>query len=395
MEEYERISQLRATAVEAVLQCVTRREYEPLARAFDEVRAKCAIESSAAVSSLLWDVDRWQGDAALFTSQWEEAWRFRHVGLCQSNRRITVDDVLTVRSRCLDTSLSGNDIHLILLGDNGLTPFGTQRLAEITRRLQRRLNSSHTEHGQNFIERLVENYDKETLSTDDFKRLAAETGHRVMPDSLQRLHESSFGDFSFRSDFYEIEGVQHLNPLKWRQLFSNVFDIPSGLNGPEFRDGYNHPFVEVHRPPMHIDRAVPAICKHWMREAENEVRESQGLPKTGEGWVSESELHQLVAKSFTATTVLQHAQPQWLRPQHIDTYLPEYNIGIEYQGRQHDEPIEYFGGEAAFKEQQRRDRRKKRLCRQNGCVLIEVREGYESEDLVAEIEGLIAQRSSA
>ena len=32
-----------------------------------------------------------------------------------------------------------------------------------------------------------------------------------------------------------------------------------------------------------------------------------------------------------------------------DFYLPKYNLLIEYQGEQHDHPVEYFGGEEKFK----------------------------------------------
>lgn len=35
---------------------------------------------------------------------------------------------------------------------------------------------------------------------------------------------------------------------------------------------------------------------------------------------------------------------QWLGAQSLDVFIPSLNIGIEYQGRQHYEAIEYFGG---------------------------------------------------
>lgn len=48
-----------------------------------------------------------------------------------------------------------------------------------------------------------------------------------------------------------------------------------------------------------------------------------------------------------------------------------HKIGIEYQGRQHYEPIEHFGGEEHFIHQKENDRRKKLLCVENGVTLIE------------------------
>ncbi len=57
-------------------------------------------------------------------------------------------------------------------------------------------------------------------------------------------------------------------------------------------------------------------------------------------------------------------------------------IGIEYQGAQHDKPVEFFGGQKAFEENLKRDERKRQLCEENGVKLIEVREGYNIDDLI-------------
>lgn len=62
--------------------------------------------------------------------------------------------------------------------------------------------------------------------------------------------------------------------------------------------------------------------------------------------------------------------PQWLHgktsPQSLDFFLPEYNIGIEYHGRQHFYPNTKFGGEDLFRLIQERDRRKYQRCIENG-----------------------------
>lgn len=46
----------------------------------------------------------------------------------------------------------------------------------------------------------------------------------------------------------------------------------------------------------------------------------------------------------------------------FDFYLPDYNMCIEFQGRQHYEAVDYFGGELALKETQKRDNIKKQYC---------------------------------
>jgi hypothetical protein len=49
----------------------------------------------------------------------------------------------------------------------------------------------------------------------------------------------------------------------------------------------------------------------------------------------------------------------------FDFYLPDYNICIEYNGVQHYEPCEYFGGIEAFKFIKERDKIKKNYCIKN------------------------------
>jgi hypothetical protein len=55
--------------------------------------------------------------------------------------------------------------------------------------------------------------------------------------------------------------------------------------------------------------------------------------------------------------------------QTIDFFLPDYNIGIEYHGRQHFIPISKFGGEKEFKKTCERDLKKYFKCQENGIVL--------------------------
>lgn len=47
---------------------------------------------------------------------------------------------------------------------------------------------------------------------------------------------------------------------------------------------------------------------------------------------------------------------------------------IEYDGKQHFEPIEFFGGEEGFKEQQIRDEVKNNFCKNNNIPLIRIKE---------------------
>jgi len=46
-------------------------------------------------------------------------------------------------------------------------------------------------------------------------------------------------------------------------------------------------------------------------------------------------------------------------------------------GLQHDQPVEYFGGEEGYIKGKERDERKKKLFKENDSILIEVKKGYD------------------
>ena len=60
----------------------------------------------------------------------------------------------------------------------------------------------------------------------------------------------------------------------------------------------------------------------------------------------------------------------WLGKQSLDFYLPDYNIAIECQGRQHFEPVDAFGGKRGLIECEYRDSKKYNLCKHNKIDII-------------------------
>tara|TARA_B110001452_G_scaffold264724_1_gene268197 strand:- start:57 stop:1751 length:1695 start_codon:yes stop_codon:yes gene_type:complete len=124
-------------------------------------------------------------------------------------------------------------------------------------------------------------------------------------------------------------------------------------------------------------------------DSQNDFREKKGLPKIGEGWISETELYYLLKNEFPNETLLHHGKPKWLGRQHVDIWFPDKNIGVEYQGLQHDQPVDFFGGEEGFKKGQERDDRKKSLFKKNKSHLIEVRKGYNLDEVVEQIKSFM------
>ena len=132
-----------------------------------------------------------------------------------------------------------------------------------------------------------------------------------------------------------------------------------------------------------------ALMEKSIKDLEDVVRVSKGLPKIGEGWISETTLYYELKNHFVDLEVQHHGQPNWLGLQHIDIWFPKLNIGVEYQGEQHDKPIDFFGGEESFRFGLERDERKKRLFKENNSILIEVRPNYNLDDVIKQIQSFI------
>lgn len=114
------------------------------------------------------------------------------------------------------------------------------------------------------------------------------------------------------------------------------------------------------------------VIEQWMKNVENALREMKGLPKIGEKFFNETILYNIIVKIFSELgyEVIHHSYPPFLERQELDIHIPALNLGIEYNGLQHYEPIEFFGGQAGFEKRQALDEKKKRLCKENGVTLV-------------------------
>lgn len=74
----------------------------------------------------------------------------------------------------------------------------------------------------------------------------------------------------------------------------------------------------------------------------------------------------------------------------FDFYIPLLTCAIEFDGKQHFEPVDYFGGQANFERVQRRDAIKNEYCAANGIRLLRIK--YTDFERIQElIENFIAQ----
>ena len=236
------------------------------------------------------------------------------------------------------------DVNLLLRisGAVELSPWGRQHIKEITPFIQAQFEAFEKRWGRHFLQVFVD----ETLNPNK--------------------------DYNFYKQFFVTdEDFDFYNSIEYGKYLPNNYDklLPNLVEG-----------------------AIKQQCKKFTIAAEDSYRESIGMPKIGEFWKSETELYYSIKNAFRNTEVKQHASPKWLGLQHLDVYIPEFNIGIEYQGAQHYHPVEFFGGEEAFKKGQERDARKRMLCKNNDCELIYVDEGYDLNEVIAKIEQIMEER---
>lgn len=124
--------------------------------------------------------------------------------------------------------------------------------------------------------------------------------------------------------------------------------------------------------------------KKNIRSIENKIRTNKGYNIVGSLY-NESLLFKLIQETFPHYEIISQYSPVWLGRQRIDIFIKELNIAIEYNGKQHYEPVMYFGGKEGYLKIVQRDNIKKKKCNKNGCKLIEVR--YD-EDLYKLVEWL-------
>ena len=68
-----------------------------------------------------------------------------------------------------------------------------------------------------------------------------------------------------------------------------------------------------------------------------------------------------------------------------DVFITKLNVAIEYQGKQHFEAVEIFGGQEHFEKQVERDKLKKELSEKNGVKLVYINYDEDiSTDLIKE-----------
>ena len=315
---------------------------------------------------------QWHRDAALLVGNWQEVW--------EHGRKCKLDT--TIVSHCISKESSikivAKDLYSFLDNNPGLTNYGSDNINSVNKIADNILNKHHESEGDNFFRSILINYDWQSLSENEVLEIADECEYlysiRKFKNALKKIGNQSTKTYTL---FQSVP--MDMVHSKEKSNF-NGFSIET-----EFSVRDDKPEIQLDSVNPVLDLVIIAKSKSLLREAENLLREQRELPRIGEGWISETKLYQEIKNHFKNTAVVQHARPEWLKPQHLDVFLPIHNIAIEFQGAQHIRPVDYFGGEKAFKQQKKRDERKVKLCQENHCHLIEVYQGYNKIEVLKQI----------
>jgi hypothetical protein len=179
------------------------------------------------------------------------------------------------------------------------------------------------------------------------------------------------------------------HPAKFEQILEAVFAEDERKNDSWFdrilagsdRINYRpYAFICHHKihpkiPTYSFDHASEEITKHIcgaIREAENRLRDALGEKRVGENWDDETKLFHTIKEMFPELQVIHHGKPDWLGRMHLDIWIPDLKIAIEYHGPQHFEEMKHFGGAESLEATKKRDALKRSACARKGVRLFEV-----------------------
>lgn len=306
----------------------------------------------------------WRFQALLYLEDYDGAWQEwtekpHYMGMFPAH-------AWNIRSRCRAVyPLVGSDIWGMVRNGSGLTKYGAEHKDEVLIVATRRLAEYREREGQDWLAGFFEQFDHDALTEEDF--------------GLLRDLINDDAEFSRQHRTYEL--MRHYNTGEGSHLlfYGTGLDVRVG--------------TMIHVSNI-VSYAMDGRTRSFLRGCEDELRVSRGLPKIGEGWVTETDLFHKIHDAFPDEVIRQHGRPKWLGRQHLDIYFPETNIGVEYQGEQHLRPMEHLGGEERFLKQQQLDDRKRVLCKENGCELIEVEPGSLFDEVRTRIAQVLLDRST-
>lgn len=136
-----------------------------------------------------------------------------------------------------------------------------------------------------------------------------------------------------------------------------------------------NPYIIVKEKYVNANTSILHECKidhHIWKARPDDILHDRGCPLCNESRLERKTRIWLENHSFSYIKDKKYDDCIDKRSLSYDFYLPDYNTNIECQGRQHYEPVDYFGGEEQFSVQLLHDKIKRDYCTSNGIKLLEI-----------------------
>jgi hypothetical protein len=190
-----------------------------------------------------------------------------------------------------------------------------------------------------------------------------------------------------RSPFFVMFMVPlNLTPFGEQHLPEIILLFADKMQNYENKNGITIARHCYRKPHVMNERKLVKIIQGLTRASENELRKKHELPNVGEGWIQETILYHKIQSVFPNTEVIHQGSPLWLRSQRLDIWIPSRKVAVEYNGQQHYEAVDFFGGLEGLRKQQELDERKVALCMENGVRLFVVRYDEDMDEAVSKIQ---------
>jgi hypothetical protein len=287
-------------------------------------------------------------------------------------------------------------LFLELFGSSYLTKYWKENIEWVQKVLDVFLQDFYEENGKGFVSFFCQDFQKEKLLEEDIMKY--KKFYRKEQDFYKNKWYDEHRYYANPNNYYinsYRRGIFWGIPLfdynrdfgKWAYTsdlwwwISVNFSVHLSME--QYEDNNFHKLSNYIKTPWYlIMNAFKSYAEWILRECENTYREECWIPKIWEWRISETELYYKIKKAFPNDKVVHHWNPERIWRQHLDIYFPEKNIWIEYQWKQHQEPVDYFWWEEAYKKQKQRDLLKKKKCEKNWCKLIYVYEWYNLNEVL-------------
>lgn len=302
----------------------------------------------------------WMMDFYLSYEDFEKAWK----ALSQYDTNISLEDLIQLRKNCKETYLTADILFKLPKSYTGITEYGKQNFSEMLQLVDIFLKDFSLEKGRNHVEYFLNKFDYGNLAKEDINELKS-----FFPNHT---------DFLFwEKDYVETQQSNRPYPKRYHHCFFTgvTMDLEKNLG-----------FLVRETIPYIISCALTNELKRIVKEAEHTIRAERHLPSVIEWWANEAELFYKLTDHYKNERIVHHGKPHWIKRQHLDIYFLEKNIAIEYV----DVVYRRFSKKnETIITQQKIDKKKEKLCKQNNCTLIHIYKNYNFNDVITQLNKLL------